>query len=36
MSIVDTDEPLLKVQNLSKYFGSRVGCADVLAACVRT
>lgn len=25
----DTDRPLFKVQGLSKYYGSRIGCADV-------
>ncbi|HTM77180.1 MAG TPA: phosphonate C-P lyase system protein PhnK [Devosia sp.] len=24
-----TDQPLLKVKNLSKYYGTRLGCADV-------
>jgi putative phosphonate transport system ATP-binding protein len=24
-----TDQPLLKVQNLSKFYGSRIGCIDV-------
>jgi ABC-type phosphonate transport system ATPase subunit len=23
------NEPLLRVSNLSKYYGSRIGCADV-------
>lgn len=25
----DTDRPLLQVQGLSKYYGNRIGCADV-------
>ncbi|MFN7222424.1 MAG: phosphonate C-P lyase system protein PhnK [Paracoccaceae bacterium] len=25
----DTDRPLLQVQGLSKYYGARIGCADV-------
>ena len=30
MSVLDTsDEPLLRVSNLTKLFGSRVGCTEV-------
>jgi len=29
MTALDMNEPLLRVHNLSKYYGTRLGCADV-------